>query len=79
MTLGDLGLTRVICQRVCDTPETIVILHFPVGGKFAITAAQVENLDVSDYFYKSDFRFSSIVKYENLDHKSSEIVKRPSF
>ena len=73
MTHGGGGGTRdwpgSFVKEYVTHQRQFVILHFPVGGKFAITAAQVKNLDVSDCFYKSDFRFSSAVKYENLDHK----------
>ena len=51
MTLGG-GGTRdwpgSFVKEYVTYQRQFVILRFPVGGKFTITAAQIENLDVSD-------------------------------
>ena len=53
MTLGGGGggirdLSGSFVKEYVTQQRQFVILRFPVDGKFAITAAQVENLDVSD-------------------------------
>ena len=83
---GDPGLTRVICQRVCDAPETICHSAFSSGWEICHYSHPGRKLGCLGYlefccstFINRTFRFSSRVKYENLDHKKSEIFKHPCF
>ena len=85
MLRGDPGLTRVICQRVCDAPETIYHSAFSRGWEICHYSHPSRKLGCLGYleflcstFINRTFRVSSTVKYENLDHKKSEIFKHPS-